>query len=163
MHTTDTTTERADRLAELLAPRAQEAEKLRQLPAATIHDYLESDLARLLVPRRWGGAEASVIDLLESARLLAYGCTSSAWVLTFFSLHNWMATLYPEETQAELLDTDEPFLAAAPLAPTGRAMPDADGFVLSGRWSWASGVMHSNWVIVGAMAGPDDALFPARC
>ncbi len=161
MHTTDTITEQADRLAERLAPRAKEAEELRQLPDATIDDYLASDLARVLVPRRWGGAEGSVMDLLESARVLAHGCTSSAWVLTFFGLHNWMATLYPEETQAELLDGDTPFLAPAPLAPTGRAVPDADGFVLSGRWSWASGVMHSNWVIVGAIAGPDDGAFPA--
>ncbi len=161
MHTTDTITQRADRLAERLAPRAQEAEELRRLPDATIDDYLASDLARVLVPRRWGGAEAGVMDLLESARLLAHGCTSSAWVLTFFGLHNWMATLYPEETQEELLDGDEPFLAPAPLAPTGRAVPYADGFTLSGRWSWASGVMHSNWVMVGAIAGPDDAPFPA--
>ena len=162
MPTTDTITERADRLAARLAPRAQEAEELRRLPEATIDDYLATDLARVLVPRRWGGAEAGAIDLLESARLLAHGgCTSSAWVLTFFALHNWMATLYPEETQAELLGGDEPFLAPAPLAPTGRAIPDGDGFVVSGRWSWASGVMHSNWVIVGAIAGPDDAPFPA--
>ena len=154
-------TDQARVLAERLGERALEAEELRRLPDATIEDFNATDLGDVLVPRRWGGLEAPVIELLEAARELAHGCTSSAWVLTFFALHRWMAALFDEETQGELLGAEERFFAPAPLAPTGRALPCPDGLRLSGRWSWASGVMHANWVIVGALAGPDDAPFPA--
>ena len=156
-----TMTEQARVLAGRLAERAPEAEELRRLPDATMADFNAGDLGDVLVPRRWGGHEAPVIELLESARELGHGCTSSAWVLTFFALHRWIAALFDEATQAELLGADEPLFAPAPLAPTGRAQPDGSGFRLSGRWSWATGVMHANWVIVGAIAGPESAPFPA--
>ncbi len=151
----------AHELASRLGERAEEAEHLRQLPSATLRDFEASGLGDLLVPRRWGGQEASVAEVLDAGRALGHGCASSSWVLMFFTLHAWIAALYPDETQEELLGGDEPFLAAAPLAPTGRAVPDGDGYRVSGRWAWASGVMHSNWVITGAIAGPDEAAYPA--
>src|SRR6185312_5847610 len=57
-----------------------------------------------------------------------------------------------------------PFLAPAPLAPTGRGVPTGGGVRLTGRWSWATGVMHGNWIIVGALCGPEEdpaAIYPA--
>ncbi len=30
-------------------------------------------------------------------------------------------------------------------------MSDGDGIRLTGRWSWANGVMDGNWIIVGAL------------
>ena len=32
---------------------------------------------------------------------------------------------------------------------------------MTGRWSWATGVMHGNWIIVGALCGTDDGIYPA--
>ena len=91
---------------------------------------------------------------------MAHGCASSAWTLGFYTLHNWMMALFGEEAQEEAFAT-RPFLAPAPLAPTGRGVPVDGGIRLSGRWSWATGVMHGNWIIVGALCGPDDGIYPA--
>ncbi|OBJ51322.1 acyl-CoA dehydrogenase, partial [Mycobacterium asiaticum] len=55
----------------------------------------------------------------------------------------------------------KPFLASSPLAPTGRGAPVDGGVRLTGRWSWATGVMEGNWTVVGALCGPDDAIYPA--
>ena len=57
-----------------------------------------------------------------------------------------------------------PFLAPAPLAPTGRGVPTGEGIRLTGRWSWATGVMHGNWIIVGAVCGSEEdpaGIYPA--
>ncbi len=89
-----------------------------------------------------------------------HGCTSSAWTIGFLALHNWMLSLFGEQAQDEAF-ANRPFLAPAPLAPTGRGLPAAGGIRLTGRWSWATGVMHGNWIIVAALCGPDDALYPA--
>ena len=110
-----------------LADRAGEAEKQRRLPTATIADYRDSGLARLLLPKRYGGCQAEFPEILEVVRLMAHGCTSSAWTLGFYTLHNWMLALFGERAQDEVF-VDGPVLCPAPLAPTGRATP-ADGGV----------------------------------
>jgi alkylation response protein AidB-like acyl-CoA dehydrogenase len=143
-----------------LAERAREAEQLRRLPSATVDDFIASGMAELLVPARYGGVQAPWQAILDPVRRMAHGCASSAWTLGFYTLHNWMMALFGEEAQDEAFAT-RPFLAPAPLAPTGRGVAVDGGIRLSGRWSWATGVMHGNWIIVGALCGPDDGIYPA--
>ena len=143
-----------------LAERAQEAEQIRRLPAETVADLVESGFTELLVPARFGGRQAEFPAILDPVRRMAHGCASSAWTIGFYALHNWMLALFDERAQEEAFAT-RPFLAPAPLAPTGRGVPSGDGIRLTGRWSWATGVMDGNWIIVGALCGPDDAIYPA--
>jgi alkylation response protein AidB-like acyl-CoA dehydrogenase len=42
------------------------------------------------------------------------------------------------------------------ISPSGTALASGSGYRLSGRWQWATGVMHSDWVIVGAVTENDD-------
>ncbi len=143
-----------------LAERAQEAEQLRRLPDATVDDFIASGLPELLVPARYGGLQAPWPAILDPVRRMAHGCASSAWTLGFYTLHNWLMALFGEQAQEEAFAT-RPFLAPAPLAPTGRGVPVDGGVRLTGRWSWATGVMHGNWIIVGALCGPDERIYPA--
>ena len=141
-----------------LGARASEAERIRQLPADTVTELAE--FTELLVPARFGGLQAPFPTILDPVRRMAHGCTSSAWTIGFYTLHNWMLALFGEQAQEEAF-ADRPFLAPAPLAPTGRGLPADGGIRLSGRWSWATGVMHGNWIIVAALCGPDDGIYPA--
>ncbi|MEZ0365704.1 acyl-CoA dehydrogenase [Mycobacterium sp. pUA109] len=143
-----------------LADRAGEAERLRRLPQATIEDYRASGLASLLLPARYGGRQAEFPAILDPIRRMAHGCASSAWTLGFYTLHNWMLALFCEQVQDEVFAAG-PVLCPAPLAPTGRGLPADGGIRLSGRWSWATGVADADWVLVGAICGPDEAPYPA--
>lgn len=149
-----------DEFVAALAERAEEAETLRRLPEATVADLTASGFTELLVPAAYGGQQAPFPALLDPVRRMAHGCTSSAWTIGFLTLHNWMLALFGEQAQQEAF-ADRPFLAPAPLAPTGRGVPVDGGIRLTGRWSWATGVMHANWIIVCALCGPDDGLLPA--
>ena len=149
----------SDSFVERLAQRAQEAEELRRLPAATVAELKESGFIDLLKPARYGGQQAEFRAIFDPVRQMAHGCASTAWTAAFYALHNWMLALFDEQAQAEAFAT-RPFLAPAPLAPTGRAVPVDGGVRLNGRWSWATGVMDGNWAIVGALCGPDDAIYP---
>lgn len=142
-----------------LAHRAQEAEEMRRLPAATVAELIESGFTELLKPARHGGRQAEFSAIFDPVRRMAHGCASTAWTAAFYTLHNWMLALFDEQAQSEGFATT-PFLASAPLAPTGRGVAVAGGVRLSGRWSWATGVMDGNWAIVGALCGPDDAVYP---
>ncbi len=143
-----------------LAARAAEAEDLRRLPAATIADFRGTGLANLLVPARYGGAQATFPEILDPVRTMAHGCASSAWTLGFYILHNWMLALFDQSAQDEVF-ADGPVLCPAPLAPTGRGVPADGGIRLTGRWSWATGVMDADWALVGALCGADDQIYPA--
>ena len=105
-----------------LAERAQEAEQLRRLPRATVDDLIASGFTELLVPARYGGMQADFPAILDPVRRMAHGCASSAWTIGFYALHNWMLALFGEQAQEEAFAT-RPFLAPAPLAPTGRGVP----------------------------------------
>lgn len=151
-----------DDFVERLADRARSAEQLRRLPDETLDDLAASGFAELLVPKRFGGDQAAFPEVLDPVRRMAHGCTSSAWTIGFYALHNWMLALFGEQAQEEAFRT-RPFLAPAPLAPTGRGLPVDGGIRLTGRWSWATGAMGGNWMIVACICGPDDpaALHPA--
>lgn len=146
-----------------LAERAAEGERLRRLPAATVEELTTSGFTELLVPARYGGRQAPFPAILDPVRRMAHGCASSAWTIGFYVLHNWILALFDERAQEEAFAT-RPFLAPAPLAPTGRGLPADGGIRLTGRWSWATGVMDGNWLMVGALCGPDDdpaGIYPA--
>ncbi|GAA4811568.1 hypothetical protein ACFQ0K_04075 [Nocardioides caeni] len=152
-----------DTFVQQLRERAQQADVERRLSTETMDDYAASGLADLLVPSCFGGDEAPWPAILDPIRRLAHGCSSTAWTLGFYTLHNWMLALFPEQAQKEVFAGDRPVLAPAPLAPNGRGEPVDGGVRLSGRWSWATGVLHGNWLMVGALCGPEDARLPMLC
>lgn len=149
-----------DDFVDRLHQRAREAEQLRRLPEATVKELEQSGFTELLKPTGYGGQQADFAAIFDPVRRMAHGCASTAWTAAFYTLHTWMLSLFDEQAQADGFAT-QPFLASAPLAPTGRGTPAAGGVTLSGRWSWATGVMDGNWAILGALCGPDDAIYPA--
>lgn len=71
-------------------------------------------------------------------------------------LHGWLLSKLPGEARDELFAGGVVPLAPAPLAPTGTIEPTtgpegAEGYRLSGRWEWATGVSHADWVLVHAV------------
>jgi len=154
---------RIDAMVPRLAERAAEAEALRRLPDATLREADEAGFLAMLTPRRWGGAGAAVADFLEATRRLAHGCASSAWTLSFLSLHAWLLCRFDPRLQEELFANGATPLAPAPLAPTGVAQRCDGGFRLRGRWEWATGVLHADWVMVAGLdreAGPRFCVLP---
>ena len=149
-----------DEFVARLAERAEEAERLRRLPAATVSEFKQTDLFRLLLPARFGGIQASF------SRTAGTGSADGARVriecvdLGFYALHNWMLSLFDPRVQEEVFASG-PVLAPAPLAPTGRGSPADGGVRLTGRWSWATGAMDADWVMVGALIEREDRIDPA--
>ena len=149
-----------DEFVARLSERAEQAERLRRLPEATVAEFRQTELFRLLLPARFGGIQASFPELLQPIRRMAHGCASSAWTLGFYALHNWMLSLFDPRVQEEVFASG-PVLAPAPLAPTGRGVPADGGMRLTGRWSWATGAMDADWVVVGALVERQDGIDPA--
>lgn len=151
-----------DEMVPRLAARAKEAETLRRLPDATVAEAQQIGYLGMLTPRRWGGPQADLPSFLEATRRLAQGCASSAWTLSFLTLHAWLFCRFDPRFQEEVFAGGPAPCAPAPLSPTGKAIRVDGGYRVSGRWEWATGVMHSDWVMIHALdeKGPRFCVLP---
>lgn len=154
----------ADAMGLRLAERAQEAEALRSLPQATVDEAEQAGFFAMLAPATAGGAGASFTDFFDVVRRLGRGCTSSAWTLSFLAMHVWLLCKFEPALQAELFEGGKIPLAPAPLAPTGKAETVEGGFRVTGRWEWATGINHADWVMVNCIVpgemGPRFCVLP---
>jgi alkylation response protein AidB-like acyl-CoA dehydrogenase len=153
---------RARALTSLLAAPAAEAERLRKPVDAVIRTLEEAEIFKLMSPRCYGGLELDLDTFFDVGVALGEGDTAMAWVANFYIEHNWILCQFPASFQQALFATRPYVLAPAMVAPTGRATPERNGYRLKGRWQWASGIMHADWVIPAALelTTPDGAPNP---
>ncbi len=127
---------------------AEDGEASQVLSPEVAKALVAAGFARHFVPLRWGGTEGGVADLLTATTLVARECVSAAWCAALAAGAARMGAFLPEQGQAELwADGPDAFVAGA-LIPVGNARTVADGWRLTGRWDFSSGVDHSDWALV---------------
>ncbi len=138
-------------LTPMLRDNAALAEKERK-PVDEVMAAIEATGAyKWFVPRKYGGYEYSLSGFMEVGLALGEGCASHAWVTTFCMEHNWLLALYDQPAQDDIFGANPYIIAPGSLAPNGKAEPVEGGYRITGRWQWGTGVMHSGWVMVGAL------------
>jgi 3-hydroxy-9,10-secoandrosta-1,3,5(10)-triene-9,17-dione monooxygenase len=147
--------EAATGLVPSLIRRADQCERERSAPLETIEEMKALGLLRVLQPARYGGFEMGWDVFCEITQILATGCGSQAWVYRVLGDHAQLIGLYPLEAQEDVWGKTPDALAASSLRPTGKARRVDGGYRLSGRYSFASGIDHAQWVIAGGMIEPD--------
>ena len=144
---------RARNLAPKLRERAVKAERDRQIPTESVEEYIDLGLIHTLQPRRWGGYEHDHEVAFDIAIELGKStCGSSAWCLNYLADHACMLALFPEEAQHDVWDQNKAACIATSAAPTGKVTVVPGGYRLDGRWSWCSGLGHSQWIMIGGLA-----------
>jgi len=142
-------------LKPLIAENAAAAEAQRKPVDAVISALAETGVFRSYVPKQFGGFEIDPDTFIDVGLAISEACTSTGWVTTFYMEHNWMLAQFPTETQQEIFGTQPYILAPASITPKGTAEQVEDGYRISGRWGWGTGVMHADWVFLnGLVAGP---------
>jgi 3-hydroxy-9,10-secoandrosta-1,3,5(10)-triene-9,17-dione monooxygenase len=143
---------RARALVPSLRARATECEELRRVPDESIAELHKSGIFRMLQPTRVGGSELPYRALVELNAILAEGCGSTAWVVANLASHHWMLAMWPERAQDEIWgESPDHLIGSALVFPSGKAKAVTDGYVLSGRWPFSSGVDPSRWNFVGGI------------
>ncbi|MEO3782296.1 acyl-CoA dehydrogenase family protein [Actinocorallia sp. B10E7] len=151
---------RVRKLTPVLAERAQAAEEARRVQDETIADLAGTGVFDLLVPKRFGGGEQDFAAMVEACRQIGAGCASTGWLSAIYTLHNWMLALFPEEAQQEVWAERPYALIPCTLSPGGTAEAVDGGYRVTGRWSWGTGVMHADHVMVMALVTVGDTLEP---
>jgi len=131
--------------------RAEEAERLRVVPEASIKDLEATGFFRMLQPRRYDGLESDPIDFYTAVRDIAGACGSTGWVASVVGVHPWQVALFAEEAQDAVWGSDTTTRLSSSYAPTGKAVLTDGGYLLSGKWSFSSGCDHATWVLLGGL------------
>jgi alkylation response protein AidB-like acyl-CoA dehydrogenase len=98
------------------------------------------------VPRSLGGAELDVLPSLDVIETLSYGDPSVGWVLFATGLISATTAAYCGPACVEQLfvpGEPVPVIAGQGTRP-GTAVPAGDGYTLTGRWSFGSGMKHAS-------------------
>jgi 3-hydroxy-9,10-secoandrosta-1,3,5(10)-triene-9,17-dione monooxygenase len=136
--------------------RADEAERLRVVPEASIKELEEVGFFRLLQPRRFDGLEADPVDFYTAVRDIAGACGSTGWVSSVVGVHPWQIALFPDAAQQAVWGSDTTTRVSSSYAPTGKAVVTDGGYTLSGKWSFSSGCDHCSWVLLGGLVFNDE-------
>jgi 3-hydroxy-9,10-secoandrosta-1,3,5(10)-triene-9,17-dione monooxygenase len=143
---------RAKALAPKLRERAVKAERDRNIPRESVEEYIEAGLIHTMQPKRWGGYEHDHEVMFDIAVELGKStCGSSAWCLNYLGDHAAILAHFPEEAQHDVWSRDNTACIATSAAPTGKVTVAPGGYKLDGRWSWCSGLHHSQWIMIGGL------------
>jgi indole-3-acetate monooxygenase len=138
---------RAAHVVRLLAP---ETEAARRLPAAAVQALVEAGVFKLILPRALGGGDASLATLLSVIEEIARADGSAGWVSMIGASSALMCGFLDEPTAREVYGPADAITCGV-FAPLGRATPTDGGFRVSGRWPFASGSLHAQWCMGGAI------------
>jgi indole-3-acetate monooxygenase len=153
----DSLTQAAERLAALARDLAPQTEQASRLPDELVAELRASGLFRAGAPAAIGAPEAPPAATLACAETVARGDASAGWCVSIAATSSLLAGWLSPAGLAEAFGADH--VAAGVWAPRGTARPVQGGYRVSGRWSFCSGIGHSEYLFGGCQVqdGEDGA------
>ncbi|HVO53834.1 MAG TPA: oxidoreductase [Solirubrobacterales bacterium] len=147
---------RIDEIRPILERNVNQTEADRRVAQENIDALASAGAFKATVSRRFGGYEMTPRENLELSSAVAESCGSTAWVVALVNICNWLVGLLPEQAQEDIFGADPEARVAGVLNPSSDVRKADGGYVLSGKWPWASGSWHSDWAVLG-MVVPDES------
>lgn len=147
---------RARALLPLVRDCAAEGEREARLPDRMIAGLRDAGLFRLLQPARYGGAEAAAATFFTVQMVLSEADMSTGWLQGVMGTLAFHLALFEEAAQDDVWGADPDALMACSYMPAGIAEPVAGGVRLSGRWGFASGADHCDWLLLAGKVAQAD-------
>ncbi|MBC2589685.1 acyl-CoA dehydrogenase family protein [Rhodococcus aetherivorans] len=142
--------QRARSIAPLIRQEAAAIERDRTLTKPVAEAFVEQGLHGMLVPEELGGG-----GLLPSEGMRVFeevaksdASTGWAWMASEWGTAGVVGYLAPDVAK-DLLSRDEPFIVAGQLLPRYPGIQVEGGYIIDGRYSFASGSDHATWVGAG--------------
>src|SRR5881227_3663427 len=136
--------ERARALAPLIEREADEIERTRRLTSAVTQALIENGLYRALLPKSFGGIEASLEAFMLMQEEVAKADASTAWCLGQCSVCAMTAAYLDPDAAGEIFNTPPGILPWGAIAHEVHAVPG--GYRASARWDFASGSRQASWL-----------------
>jgi indole-3-acetate monooxygenase len=136
------------RLAPIIREHADSIDRERCLPKPVVSGLVESGVFRLLVPRSLGGGEMEPMMACQVFEEVAIQDGAVGWCAMIGACNGHFGGLLPTAGAREVY-ADRSVVLAGTFRPTGVAVAVDGGYRVEGRWPFASGIMHSSWLLAG--------------
>jgi len=130
--------------------RREEIEQARRMPRDLIADLQKTGVFSLGIPKALGGEESPPTEMMRAIEAVASADGSAGWC-TMIAAGNNLAAGYMNEPGAKEIFADPTAPTAGIAAPAGAAVRVDGGVKVSGRWPFASGITHVEWIFAGCI------------
>jgi alkylation response protein AidB-like acyl-CoA dehydrogenase len=127
---------------------ADEAERIGRLPDGLAALLREAGVFGMARPPHRGGLGLGLVETLRVIDEISVADPSTGWCAAIGS--GTIEALRLSDQVAQEIFKPGTCLAGVG-APNGRAQPVEGGFVVSGRWPYASGCHHADWIFAGSL------------
>ena len=142
---------------------AHESEETGTLPTTSVDALYDSGLLRLKLPHVLGGAEADLVTQLDVLEAVSEIEPSAGWCLMIGAASlGGVGAFLPDDAIDVIFPGGAPPKTAGVFAPFGTAVPTDGGYLLTGQWSFASGIRHSQWISAGARVATEKPGYPVQ-
>jgi alkylation response protein AidB-like acyl-CoA dehydrogenase len=136
--------------AAALAPQIRaardEMESARRLPASLVHALDQKGLFQLSLPRSMGGPETDPLTSFRAIEALSKADGAVGWCAMISSAQSHFAGWLRADVGRAMFGQPPDFRGSGSFRPLGEANPVDGGYRVRGRWDYASGIDHANWV-----------------
>ncbi|MFL5999915.1 MAG: acyl-CoA dehydrogenase family protein [Streptomyces sp.] len=142
--------EAADRIRLQAQAAAADIERDRHLTPELVDALRDSGLMRCGATEALGATQTPPAVSLECAETIARGDMATGWCVSIALTSSLLSAYLPAEGAAEALG-DPRAIAVGVWAPRAKARPVDGGLVVSGRWSFGSGITHADYFFGGCV------------
>ena len=135
---------RARGLVPVLRAAAARIDGERKLPDDVVEAMHDARMFRLLIPRAFGGAELDPVVYVQCVEQIASGDASAAWCMNQGSGCSMTAAYLAPEVSREIFGDRRDVLAWGQ-GPGARAVRTEGGWLVTGTWSFVSGLHNATW------------------
>ncbi|HZZ47895.1 MAG TPA: acyl-CoA dehydrogenase family protein [Pseudonocardia sp.] len=140
---------RATALVPLIREHAETSSAQRRVVPEVVTALEEAGLLKLFVPRRLGGVETNIRTMMECVAEIARGDGSTAWASALLNVCSWFATTFSDEAQRDMWGGNPDARACGIFSPATKSERVEGGYLVSGRWGYASGSFAASWGTLG--------------
>jgi len=141
-------------LAPQIRAASEEIERERRLPASIVDALKQAGVFGMAMPRAWGGPELDPLTQFRVLEALAMADASVGWC-AMINCDGGYITAFLDQDVGRRMYPDLQYGTAATATPTGQALRVTGGYRVSGRFPFASGCRHCEWVWVGCVVMAD--------
>jgi len=135
-----------DAIAPILDAEASQSEELGHLTPDTFEALKPLRLSHIFVPATLGGAQMAPRQGIELLERISYWSGAAGWVsMVHASIGAMSAGYLPDSAVDELFAPGVDNRFSGQGAPTGMLKPVEGGYLLTGKWSYASGLKYATY------------------
>ena len=132
-------------------------EQARRIPKSIVDAMKSAGIFGMAMPRAWGGPELDPLTQYRVLETLAMADGSAGWC-AMINCDGGYITGFLDQDVARSMYPDLQAGTAAAATPTGQALEVPGGYRVSGRFPFASGCQHCDWIWLGCVVLADGAL-----